>query len=90
MTPCQVVLIDDCEGVDCNRSCPSQLLVPGSRSDDNSLAVLVVVTTTLACSAVVLVGGAINAFYGIIFVLNRRTQQYVDFVLIKEVRQLSQ
>ncbi|CBJ30870.1 conserved unknown protein [Ectocarpus siliculosus] len=77
----QVVLIDDCEGIDCNSSCPSELLVPGSRSEDNSLTVLVVVTTTLAFSAVVLVGGAINAFYGIIIVLHRRTQQYVDFVL---------
>ncbi|CAM9309659.1 unnamed protein product, partial [Ectocarpus sp. 12 AP-2014] len=59
----QVVLIDDCKGVDCNPSCPSEFLVPGSRSAGNSLAVLVVVTTTLACSAVVLVGGAISAFF---------------------------
>ncbi|CAM9464572.1 unnamed protein product [Ectocarpus fasciculatus] len=65
----QVVLIDDCEGVGCNPSCPSELLVPGSRNNGKSLAVLVVVTTTLACSAVVLAGGAANAFYSMIVVL---------------------
>ncbi|CAM9612922.1 unnamed protein product, partial [Pylaiella littoralis] len=60
----QVLLIDDCDGLGCNPSCPSELLLAGDRDDNGTLVMWVVVLTTLACAALVLGGGCLAAVWG--------------------------
>ncbi|CAM9593982.1 unnamed protein product, partial [Scytosiphon promiscuus] len=53
----QVLIVDDCDGLGCNPTCPSELLVPGPRSESEGAVAWAVVLVTLACAAFVLGGG---------------------------------
>lgn len=52
-----MLVIDDCDGLGCNPSCPSELLLPASRDESDGAVVWTVVLSTLACAALVLGAG---------------------------------
>lgn len=55
----KVLLIDGCDGLGCNPSCPSELLLPASRDESDSVVVWAVVLVTFACAALVLGAGTL-------------------------------
>eukprot|EP00752_Nemacystus_decipiens_P017729 g15897.t1 len=59
----QVLIVDGCDGLGCNPSCPSDLLVPASRGESDGVIVWAVVLATFACIALVLGGGCLAAVW---------------------------
>lgn len=53
----QVLIMDSCDGLGCNPSCPSELLLPAGRDETDGMVVWAVVLATFACALLVLGGG---------------------------------
>ena len=49
--------MDGCDGLGCNPSCPSELLLPAGRDETDGMVVWAVVLATFACALLVLGGG---------------------------------